>query len=378
MEAKKLQSKQHNYSYMEIVKSSKGTIPKHLSKQILTIGPQHLNHRGGVGAVIDIYSKYFDEFKYIKSQKPGSKLIKSVTFIQCLIFLCWKLLFDVHIKIIHIHGASRGSFYRKYMIFLLAKYLFRKKVFYHIHGAEYHLFYTKSNTFVKKRIAKLINSADGIICLSTKWKEFFESNFKPKKIFIVSNIIDYPVHDASKRIGNKLTFLFLGQIGERKGIFDILSVLIKNKRKYEGKLRLVIGGNGQVDKLNEIISTNGLQKIVSFVGWISKADKAKWLQKSHVYILPSYNEGLPISILEAMSYGHPIIATSVGGIPEIVKPEKNGILIEPGSLAQIENAIDFFLQNPKKIKSYGGVSRELVKKHLPKSVISELVNIYYT
>ncbi|HYQ58282.1 MAG TPA: glycosyltransferase family 4 protein, partial [Draconibacterium sp.] len=360
---------------MEIVKSSNGIIPKYLSKQILTIGPQHINHRGGVGAVIDSYSKYFDEFKYIKSQKPGSTLTKSVTFIQCLILLFWKLLTDEHLKIIHIHGASRGSFYRKYVVFLIAKYLFRKKLYYHIHGAEYHLFYAESKAVVKKRITKLINNADGIICLSTKWKAFFESNFKPKRIFIVSNIIDYPVHDARKVIGNQLTFLFLGQIGERKGIFDILKVLSKNKSKYEGKLQLVIGGNGELDKLNAIISKYGLETMVDFVGWISKSEKANWLQKSNVYILPSYNEGLPISILEAMSYGHPIISTNVGGISEIVKPGKNGILIEPGNLEQIESAIDFFLHSYEKIETYGKVSKKMVKKHLPKSVIAELLTI---
>lgn len=104
--------------------------------------------------------------------------------------------------------------------------------------------------------------------------------------------------------------------------------------------------------------------------------KIDWLQKSNVYTLPSYNEGLPISILEAMSYGQAIISTNVGGIPEIVIPMKNGILIEPGNLKEIESAIDFFIEHPQKIEVYGHESKQMVDKHLPDNVMNELTEIY--
>jgi glycosyltransferase involved in cell wall biosynthesis len=116
--------------------------------------------------------------------------------------------------------------------------------------------------------------------------------------------------------------------------------------------------------------------IVEFLGWISGMGKAIILNSSDVYILPSYNEGLPISILESMSYGKAIISTYVGGIPEIVRNKENGLLINPGELKQIEQTIDFFLENPDQIKEYGVISKQKVQKHLPHSVLKELQEIY--
>jgi glycosyltransferase involved in cell wall biosynthesis len=77
-----------------------------------------------------------------------------------------------------------------------------------------------------------------------------------------------------------------------------------------------------------------------------------------------------------MSYGKAIIATNIGGIPEIVRNKENGLLINPGDLEQIKQAIDCFLENPVLIKEYGAVSEQIVQKHLPHSVLKELEDIY--
>lgn len=96
-----------------------------------------------------------------------------------------------------------------------------------------------------------------------------------------------------------------------------------------------------------------------------------------IYILPSYNEGLPIAILEAMSYTHPIISTPVGGIPEVVKDHQNGILVEPGNLEQIKEALLFFIKHPEVIESYGQKSYEIVQPYFPENVFLQLKKIYY-
>ena len=95
-----------------------------------------------------------------------------------------------------------------------------------------------------------------------------------------------------------------------------------------------------------------------------------------VFVLPSYNEGLPISILEAMSYNLPIISTKVGGIPEILKNEYNGYLINPGDLIALENAISALINNPSKRKLQGKRSGEIVKSFLPEQVIRQLDYLY--
>lgn len=347
-----------------------------LSSKILTIGPDCHNHRGGVGAVIDAYSKYFEVFNFIASHKNASAGIKIYVFLVSLVKLIFTLILNRTIKTIHIHGASYGSFYRKFVVFIIVKYIFRKKVIYHIHGGGFQEFYEKSGTLTKRLVKVFLGNADLILCLSQSWKEFYEHNFKIKRLMVLPNIIDYPVEVKNTVKTNVLTFLFLGLICDEKGIFDLMEVIIKNKERYRSRIKLYIGGNGEVQRLKDMIIKHHIEDIVEFLGWISSTEKAIVLNNTDVYILPSYTEGVPISILESMSYGKAIISTNVGGIPEIVRNNENGLLIDPGEPAQLERAIDFFLENPELTEEYGIISEQMVQKYLPHSVLKELQAIY--
>jgi len=351
-------------------------LSKDISKHILTIGTDYRNHRGGIGAVIEIYSRYFEAFNFLPTYQPGSLLFKILYFIKFIFNFVFKLICNRKIKLIHIHGASYGSFYRKYFSFLIAKYIFRKKVIYHIHGGEFHLFYQRSNDLVKWFVEYELSHIDTLICLSQQWYQFFDQHFKVKNISIVPNIIDYPNSDLVQRNSNKINLLFLGYIVNRKGVFDLLEVLRTDILFYEKHIKLKIGGNGEIDKLKSKIIEFDLQNIVEYIGWVSNDDKCSYLKNCDVYILPSYNEGLPISILEAMSYGKPIISTAVGGIPEIVIPYRNGLLVEPGNKVDIENALNYCIENKSTLSKFGEESKVLVTKHLPENVIKVLTQVY--
>lgn len=104
--------------------------------------------------------------------------------------------------------------------------------------------------------------------------------------------------------------------------------------------------------------------------------KIECLNWEDVYILPSYNEGLPIAILEAMSYKHPIISTPVGGIPEVIKNYENGILVQPGNKEEIIEAIKYYIENPESIKDQGNKAFETVQEFFPEKVFSDLSQIY--
>jgi glycosyltransferase involved in cell wall biosynthesis len=351
-------------------------IPEDLSSKIITIGPDYLNQRGGVGAVIDAYRRYFEVFNFIASHKNTSNIIKIYVFLVSQIKLISILLTNGKIKVIHIHGASYGSFYRKFVVLIIGKCIFKRKVIYHIHGGGFKTFYQNTNFLTKHLIKILFGKVDMVLCLSQSWKEYFEQNFMIKKLVVIPNIIDYPLEVNNNNKTDLITFLFLGLICNEKGIFDLLEVIIRNRERYRSRIKLKIGGNGEVKRLNDLIKKNQLHDMVEFLGWISGVEKANVLNNSDVYILPSYNEGVPISILESMSYGKAVISTNVGGIPEIVRDKENGLLLAAGDLKQIEGAIDFFLDNPGLIKEYGVISKALVRKHLPHSVIKELTAIY--
>ena len=116
--------------------------------------------------------------------------------------------------------------------------------------------------------------------------------------------------------------------------------------------------------------------IIEFIGWVSDEKKIQYLNKADAFILPSYNEGLPISILEAMTYGLPIVSTKVGGIPEVLKDGINGFLIEPGNECQLSLIIKKVINDPVSFVSLGQNNSTLIQPYLPHNVKNSLIKIY--
>ncbi len=129
------------------------------------------------------------------------------------------------------------------------------------------------------------------------------------------------------------------------------------------------------EQLRNAIAKGGLSDIVKFEGWVSGEKKIELLNWADVYILPSFNEGLPISILEAMSYKKPIISTPVGGIPEVVD-KTNGILVTPGNDEEIFSAMKHYVDYKADITKHGEESYKKAETYLPDYVLKHLKKIY--
>ncbi|MCY1633409.1 glycosyltransferase family 4 protein [Marinifilum sp. D737] len=346
-------------------------------KEILYIAPGNQNSKGGIGLCVNNYSKHMSNFKVLVTHRFKSKLINSLWFPICIVELLWILIKDRDIKILHIHGASKGSFYRKYILYAFARAFSNKKIIYHIHGGGFRDFYLGSSRFIQRRIRYVINTADMVICLSEKWKHFYTSAFKPKRIRILNNMILPPLNTERKPSNDKFSLLFLGLIGDNKGIFDLIKIIAKNRSQFEDKLELVIAGNGEVDRLTNTISKWKMQEIIHFKGWANEEKKEELFRSSDAFILPSYKEGLPLSILEAMSYGLPIISSKVGGIPDLIHKGKNGILVVPGNQRAIKNAIVKLMTNQALCKNYSQNSTRAVVDFYPDHVLKTLFSIYH-
>lgn len=342
----------------------------------MTIGPDYKTLKGGIASVLSVYAKYDKSFKFLPTYSSENNfkniLLFPIKYFNILFFLITHL----NYKIVHIHGASRISFYRKYLIFLSLKYLLRRKIIYHIHGGEYHLFENESNFIIKKIIHHMVNNSNAIICLSNQWKEFFETKFNPQKTVVLNNIIPMPLEKNIMTDNEIIKFLFLGKIVDGKGVFDLLISVYNHKEYLKQKIKIFIGGDGEIERLQKEIEELNLGEMVEFVGWVSGESKDKLLVNCNIYLLPSYNEGLPISILEAMSYKMPIISTDVGGIATIVKNDLNGILITPGDRDALFEGMKYFIEHKDEIDKYGETSFEIVQDFLPEKVINDLYMIY--
>lgn len=354
---------------------NKYIIPNKISKKILMIGVYYKkNAPGGMASVVQYYEHYFENLKYISSWKLTHKLGRLYFAIFAYFKLLFLLIFDKNIKIVHIHTAADASFWRK-SIFLSLSKGFNKKVLLHIHASRFKDFYYESSK--KAKIKHTLNKANKVIVLSQSWREWFiKIGIPSENVLVLNNITAKPDKQINKTKNNKINLLFLGEIGERKGVFDLLKSLSNNKDYFKSKIFLKIGGNKNEDKIKSTIISQGLEDFVFFEGWVSGRKKQELLNWAHIFILPSYNEGLPIAILEAMSYGCVIISSNVGGIPEVVFSKKNGIIVQPGNINQISEAILYYTNNQDKISEGSLESLEIVKPFLPDIVLNDLKNIY--
>lgn len=334
------------------------------------IGPD-INGKGGISAVLKSYSDNLPEFHYLQSNSRHGTLAGMFYLLYLLIALpVYKYVLGY--KILHIHGASGKSFIRKSIIISWGKILGYKIIF-HNHGAETREYYAKRGINV---IRKTLDKCDHIVVLSSVWKDYYEQTFGYKNVSIVNNIVAHADTSIQAERHSNIRLLFLGHIGHRKGIFDLLDVISDNKDFFDNKIELIIGGNGEIEKLKSVIEQHKLQNMVKYIGWISGRSKFELLANCDILILPSYNEGLPISILEAMAYSKAVISTTVGGIPSIVKNGENGYITTPGDKSAIYNAIKHYIDCPQDITVHGENGLKKVSPFYPESVTKQLYDLY--
>ena len=337
------------------------------AKNILTIGIDYRVVRGGVAAVENVYSTFYQPFNHVTTTVTNGQVKKLLVLCKAILqFLYW-MLFHPEIKIVHVQGSVGASFWRKAIFIYIAKFFHKKVVW---HAGRFAVFYQQHRYAVRK----VVDKSDVIIALSEYWKEYFKNEFPTKRVEIIKNVISAPV--VHKQQTGYFTLLFLGLLGKNKGIYDLLECIRDHKVEFQGKLKLYIGGNGEIEHVKQLIKEYGIADIVIFEGWVSGDKKIELLNKSDAYILPSYKEGLPISILEAMSYGMPIISTPVGGIPEIVSNGENGYLVEPGNKEDIYKAIMSLLNDADLRNRMGRISLSRVGEHLPEYVEKQLETLY--
>ena len=302
-------------------------IDQSVSDRVLTVGECYWAPvYGGIVSVIKSYRDCFETFPFIASSGQPTWKDKLRYDLGGLFALGWRLLWDRKIKIVHIHTAAGGSFDKHAYYAWLARLMGRKVVL-HSHASRFKVWYEGLPERHQRRVRKVLARLDRLIVLSASWRDFFVSiGVSPEKVRILNNITDPADREKVARApGGPVRLLFLGEIGPRKGVFDLLKAMALLQGTDPGKAWLEIGGNKNEEALKEAIRAQHLEDCVHFNGFVSGDLKKELLSRTDVFVLPSYNEGLPISILEAMSYGCAIISTPVGGSPEVVKD--NGILV---------------------------------------------------
>lgn len=307
--------------------------------------------KGGIAAVVNGYrgSQLEEKFniRYVESYCDGSKIKKLFKGIKGYFQFLFVLLF-FYPDIVHIHSSFGPSFYRKLPFIVIAGW-FHRPIINHIHGAEFDAFYTDASAKKRKLIQRIYSKCDKLIALSDEWKTNLGQIVPESQITVIENYSKLNLNALEERLNRPInnTVLFLGELGKRKGCFDIPTVAEKVAAIIPD-VRFILAGDGtEKDKeaIINLIKSKKIEKNVQFPGWVRGDEKDELLKKSDVFFLPSYNEGMPMSILDAMGSGLPVVTTNVGGIPKIVQNNRNGFCFEPADCNNMANAIVALLKD---------------------------------
>lgn len=335
-----------------------------------------MNAKGGIGAVLNLYAQHFISFEVLYTYPENKAISRLPFYVKALLRLMQKLKSDHSIEIVHIHTASNGSFYRKSIALLIAK-IYGKKTVMHIHGGGFKEFYN-SSLLKTVLIRPILSTVDQVICLSDEWFDFFSNQLQLKNTVVLTNPIALPRIHAKAIKSNQIELIYFGAVVESKGIFDLINYLPTNRHFIEGKILLHVCGEGDLEKLRSIVKLHRLENNIFIHGWVSGSSKFDLFHQADIFILPSYAEGLPMSILEAMSFGKPIIATKVGGIPSLVHPEYNGWLYAPNNIHELTLILDNLFSNLAQIDVFGQHSRQLSLSYDIHTISNKLQKIYTT
>jgi len=346
--------------------------------RIVHVGPG-LAVRGGVSAVerliIDSISRHV-QVEHVATAEDGG-ILRRVRVFGAALWRIHSILRDKGPCIFHVHFASRGSTLRKCIVSLMVLRASGRLVL-HAHGGGFDHFFSNLPKPLQDRVAGIFRRSHGFVVLSSQWQEFYATRLalRRDRIQVMVNPTNPPnlVPDRSGR--DSVQFLFLGRINDPKGAFELLDAYRALPATSRTAARLVFAGDGQVEELQRRAAGIGPDVVVH--SWLDREERDHLLAASDVLVLPSHHEGVPMAILEAMAYGLPVIATPVGGIPDVIRHGREGLLVEVGNRGALTAALARMVAEPALRMSLGRRARATAESLDVTSYGQRLLDFYRT
>lgn len=317
--------------------------------------------------------------RLLVTHERGVLLHRLVVALCALADFTW-LLLTFRTALVHAHVSMRGSLWRKSVFLGLAR-IFRIPTVFHLHGSAFTEFYERECGPLRRcLVRRTLERATAVIALSENRREYLARIAPAARIVVIPNMADVAAIQAgiarSRATRSASTLLFLGEIGQRKGIYDLVRAL----RPIAGAhpdVRLVAGGTGEIEQVRALARELGVGERLLLPGWVSGEAKARLLGEAAIYVLPSYRENLPVSILEAMAAGLPIVSTRVGGIPDLVRHGAEGFLTEPGAPSELAHQIMQLLADRDLRERLGAsAKRRAIEEFSPSAIEASLEALY--
>lgn len=332
-------------------------------RSVLMVGTD-LDGMGGVRAVVRGYldGGLFERYRcvYVATHRAGSAWIKTVTALRAWVKVAVYLR-KLDAPLVHVQTASRASFWRKSVVCLMARWAGRPYLL-HVHGGEFMQFYEQeSGPLTQRFIRSIFAHAALVIALSEEWRERLLRICPTAPVEVLHNAVALPNTAGLLRLEDREpTLLFLGNLGKGKGTYDLVRAFARVAPLFP-RLKLICAGVGSLDEVRQLATQLDVSNRVVCPGWLNPERKNAELASGTLFILPSYAEGMPMALLEAMSWGLPVIATPVGGIPQVIEHDVNGLLVPAGDIDGLAANITRLMKDPALRERLGAAARTTIE-----------------
>jgi len=332
--------------------------------EVLYITPGGISGRGGMGRMAVYLTLSFAKnpelrIRVLDSYGPGPFWKMPFYFFRCasdLLSACLR----GHVQVVHIHMSFGGSALRKLALLRLAA-MFGVPSVLHLHGSEFAQFYQRLSPRTARALVASMNRAAKIIVIGRYWQDYLINTLAidPARIAIIHNGVPLPAQRLrSDRTGCRI--VYLGALGQRKGTADLLTALA-SPALTSLDWQADIAGNGDVAMYQTLATTLGLAHRVTLPGWVSAETAQSLLAAGDILVLPSYAEGLPVAVLEAMAAGLAVITTPVGAIPDLVLDGETGFLVNAGDIDALTDRLVRLVADPALRQSLGAEGRRRIE-----------------
>jgi glycosyltransferase involved in cell wall biosynthesis len=268
---------------------------------------------------------------------------------------CWRFLLAIltsRPQLTHIGTAFGFSFVKNSLCIVISR-LLSCKVLLHPHCSFAKLCGNRPRWW-KRYFRWVISLVHGVIVVSKEWNELL-SIVPDCKVFELPNAIkiDYFHEVAKTQLRGKQKnrpwqVLYLGYLGKAKGSFDLLDAL-KMAKVANDELHFVLVGSelvpGELKRLQEKVQTDHLNTYVDLLPPVFGSEKLDVFRRADIFVYPSYHEGMPMAVIEAMACALPVVAARVGGLPDLIQDHVTGLLVEPGRPDQVIDALHDLMRN---------------------------------
>jgi glycosyltransferase involved in cell wall biosynthesis len=356
---------------------------------IASVGPS-LCVKGGISRVMELINAHLPShicfhciatFTRYTGDKGANRSDRGSPLLQGLVYLL--AVFQTLARalarrtVFHVHFSGRGSLLRKGLICVMLRSL-RSQYVVHSHAADTNLFSQWLPQPCRRLLLWGLKGAGRVIVLTKFWHDYYSSilHLPAERLLLLPNPADLPTSIPDRSKHKRMRILFLGRIGIRKGAFDVIRAFALLPKDVQAGCHLTLAGDGDTEEARALAVEQGCLDRVAIPGWVGKADVERLLVESDVLVLPSHAEGMAMALVEAMSWGLPVVTTSVGGAGEFLEQGSNCLLVTPGDVRGISDAIATLARDPAYRLELGRAARQTVSRFSIDSYIATLSGVF--